>query len=255
MITMKSSHSPLPQELPALPVGCDEIQPTVKPDAETQIHDHIDRLPGLDREQMRCLSTIAARANDEGSTESTVLGLEDLLRRRADRSWALHPRVMQVVPLDALDPLLNEVSKLLDTDPYWNSYQYPEYLLECRGAAPDELALYRPEYHILVSDIARDLRAKNILTSIRPPGDDFTDSEMIESAVKSMQANETPVCGSFTFIQSDDNGWCPDIYFNDGNKKIEGPTNKALTDYCHMLFERHELFLEINDKRMWRRNS
>jgi len=44
---MKAYRPPMPDTLPGLPRGCDELRATAPPDADTRLDDHLDCLPGL----------------------------------------------------------------------------------------------------------------------------------------------------------------------------------------------------------------
>lgn len=245
---MKHYHPPLPDDLPELPAGCDEIQATAKPQSDDVLNEYLDRLPGLDRERFNLLSEMAVQAQGGGygrsSTGATVLGLDDILRSTAGGSRALHPRVMHVVPLGCLDPLLEGVTELLDLDTSMNSYQYPAHLLECRGAAPDQLALYPPEYHIGVADIARDLRANDLLTSLRRPDQPYPDTDTIRVAVESMGAEGTKVDGSITIFQPED-ALEPELNVQGYSGSNNPPTKEQIEDFCNSLFHRHGILLEI----------
>lgn len=253
---MKHYHPPLPEDLPELPIGCDEIQATAKPQSDDVLDEYLDRLPGLDRERFNCLSRMAIQAQGGGygrsSTGATVLGLDDLLRSTAGGSRALHPRVMHVVPLGCFDPLLEGVTELLDLDTSMNAYQYPAHLIECRGGAPDQLALYPPEYDIGVADIARDLRANDLLTSVRRPDQSDPDTETIQVAVESMGAEGTNVDGSITIFQPDD-ALEPEIHIHSFSNRDDPPSKEQVEDFCVSLFHRHGILLTVRDRQEWRK--
>lgn len=247
---MKHYLPPLPDELPDLPIGCNEIQATAKPDYDTCLDNHLDQLPGLDRERFNRLSNITNSAGYRGGNSgarATVLGLNDLLRQQGDGTISLHPRVTHIVPIGTLDSLLEAVCDLVDGDSSMNAYQYPAYLLECRGGSPDVTALYPPEYHIGTADIARSLRANDILTSIRHPNQSLPRSDELQSTVKAMTECGEQVEATVTVFQPEGE-FEPSLYIGGGvSSRDNSPTRDQITDHCVYLFHRYGMLLDILD--------
>lgn len=248
---MKHYLPPLPNELPDLPIDCDEIQATANPGSNTRLENHLDQLPGLDRERFNRLSNITNSAGYRGGgnigPRATVLGLNDLLRQQGDETIGLHPRVTHVVPLGTLDPLLEAVCDQMDGDSSMNAYQYPAYLLECRGGSPDIKSLYPPEYHVRTADIARSLRANNILTSIRRPGQSFPRADELQATVEAMTECGEQVGETATVFQPE-GGFEPSLYIGGGaSSSDDSPTREQTSDHCVYLFHRHGLLLDIRD--------
>lgn len=251
---MKHYYPPLSDDLPKLPIGCDEIQATAKPQSDDELSGHLDRFPGLDHERLDRLSEMAVRAQGGGygqtTTGATVLGISDLLRTTSGGTRSLHPRVMHVLPLGCLDPLLEAVTEHLELDSSMNSYQYPAYLLECRGSAPDQMTLYPPEYHIAVTDIARDLRANDLLTSVRRPDQSFPNTEMIDTAIEAMGSEGSTVDGFVTILQPDD-ALEPKIFIYRYSNRDDPPSKEQVEDLRLPLLHRHGILLDVHDHQEW----
>lgn len=248
---MQQNLPSLSKELPDLPIDCDEIQATTKPGHDNSLGNHIDQLPGLDRERFNRLSNITNSVGYGGGENvgprSTALGLNDLLRQDANGTIGLHPRVTHVVPLGTLDPLLETVCELMDGDSSKNAYQYPDHLLECRGGSPDVRALYPPEYHIRTADIARSLRANDILTSIRHPGQSFPKADEFQAAVQAMTENDERVEETITVFQPEGE-LEPSLYIGGGgSSKDSSPSRDQISDHCGYLFHRHGILLDIRN--------
>lgn len=245
-------------ELPELPIDCPEITATANPGTEFQLEDHIDRLPGIDRERFNHLSSFACQSNGSSSKscgpDPTVLGLADLLRTQAHGCPALHPRVTHIVPLDDLDPLLKSVTEILDTNYGDNAYQYPGHLLECRGETVDIEAIYPPEYHIRIADIVRGFRANDILTSVRHPCQSYVSSEKIRSTVDVMNENGETVNGSVALHQPE-NKPEPKLYIDGHANHSNPPSEEQLKDLCVTLGHRHGFILESIEHKNWRNES
>lgn len=235
----------LPFEVPDLPIGCNSIQATTEPGHDTQLENHLGQLPGLDQDRLNCLAARAHRSQgDSHDTLETVLGLSDLLRQQANRRISLHPRVTHVVPLDKLDPLLEEVANLLDADSSQNAYQYPAHLLECRGTTPDKQALYPPEYHIRTADLVNNLRSDGILTSVRRPDQPALDTKEVQATVEAMDTDGTRVYGSISLFQPHDAPE-PKLYIHEYSNCANPPTKEEMVDHCLYLFHRHGTILDI----------
>ncbi len=236
---MRPRRPPLRRDLPDLPRGCDELQATTVPADNTQLRDHLDCLPGLGNEEANLLSNISEKtippARDDGISDPSqrVLGLADLIRTHLRGCHALHPRVQQVVPVGTLDWLLETIAKRLDIRTDTLSYQYPHYLLECRGAAPDRASLHAPQYHIRTLDVVRELRANDILTTVCQRDAPLPEAETIADAVDAMEANNDTVCGVFTLRGES----CPEpaLVFHDNTVRSNGPTRAELFEHCRML--------------------
>lgn len=227
---------------PDLPHGCPPLTPTVGPDDATAVRNNLDKLSGLTPDRFNQLSRLTADPDPDVvaqlAGDSPVLGLADLLRQRRDGTLVLHPHVIQVVPFGVADTLLQSVNALLEFDSDFVRYQYPRFLLECHGITPDRVALYPPEYHIHTLDVLTDLRANNIVTSVRRPDQDFTDADTVRDAVETAQANGTMVHGSLTLHQEDDE-MKPTLSVNAAHElTAEPPTDDQLVAQCRSLCKR-----------------
>ena len=255
---MTPSNNPLHDKLPELPIDCPEITATADPDAEFQLEDHIDQLPGIDRDRFNHLSIFACQSNVSRNgfrnPNATVLGLADLIRTQAHGRPALHPRVTHIVPLDDIDPLLERVTEILDIRYGDNAYQYPDHLLECRGETVDIEAIYPSEYHIRIADIVRGFRANDILTSVRHPGQSSVSSEQIRSTVEAMDENGEIVNGSVTLHQPE-NEREPKLYIDGYANHSNPPSEEQLKDLCVTLGHRHGFVLESVEYKNWRGES
>jgi hypothetical protein len=147
-------------------------------------------------------TTTLLDTSTQGS-EEPVLGLSDLIRERVDGTYTLHPRVQQTVHVGTLDVLLEALADRLDRRPYYIAYPYPQFLLECRGAAPDQTSLNPPEFHIRTLDVLRDLRANDILTTVCRPGDSVPPKETLRGALDSMEQHGTNVNGIVTLVMDE----------------------------------------------------
>lgn len=188
---------PQRESLPSLPAGCAELRRTTSADSNQLLDAHLDDIPGLNRAAQSTLESVAI--SDRNTDPPAGLGVPDLLRRRPDGSHALHPRVLQALPPDAVDPALSAVANLVEERVRYAAYQYPEYLLEARDGARDG-ALCPSAYHINVLDAARDLRANNLLTSVRPPGRSPPARSTLEEVVARMEEHGDPVEGVATLL-------------------------------------------------------
>lgn len=159
----------MPSDLPDLPAECTELTATTPPNANAAITNHLHDLPGLNRERFERLREIA-RPTQPMEPGDPVLGLSNLLRQQANGQLAIHPRVVQVVPVNKLDPLVIAIAPSSDKVAYWRWCQYVNALLECRDGSPCVEAIYPPEYNIRVADAIRALRGHGILTSVKRPG-------------------------------------------------------------------------------------
>ena len=144
-------------------------------------------------------TTIPPNASTQGS-EEPVLGLSDLIQERVDGTYTLHPRVQQTVHVGTLDVLLEALADRLDRLSYYIAYPYPQFLLGCRGAAPDQTSLHPPEFHIRTIDVLRDLRANDILTTVCRSGDSVPPKETLRATLDSMKERGTNVNGIVTLV-------------------------------------------------------
>jgi hypothetical protein len=249
---MRPNQPPQIHTLPELPYGCDELQATADPDSDTRLRAHLDCLPGLGLQRANLLSTVAiettSSAPDDVATGATepVLGLEDLLRTRTQGCYTLHPRVQQIVSVGALDSLLETVANRLDKRLDFIAYQYPQYLFECRGAAPDQTALHPPEYHIRTLEVAREIRANDLLVTICRPGDPLPGQDTIRSTLDSMDdRGETP-CGVFTLLlQNATTPYTPILVFHDDNIPERCPGQAALFDHMRYLCDQYRADMKL----------
>jgi hypothetical protein len=236
---MRPRRPPSRRDLPELPRGCEELQATPAPDIDSQLRANLDCLPGLGNEEADLLSDIADEstpsAQDDGTVDPSqhVLGLANLLRTHMRGFHALHPRVQQVVPVGTIDWLLETIAKRLDIRTDTLSYQYPHYLLECRGAAPNRTSLHAPQYHIRTLDVVRELRANDILTTVCQRDTPLPESEAIADAVDAMEAGNDSVGGVFTLCEP--SGPEPALVFHDDIACSNGPSQVELFNHCKML--------------------
>lgn len=236
---MKPSPPPKRESLPELPSGCDELRATTAPDADTRLRLHLKSLPGLGSGRADILANFAEGttppALNQGSENSrqSVLGLEDLIRTQTLGLNALHPRVQQVVPLGALDWLLMTVAQLLEIQTDTLAYQYPSYLLECRGAAPDKTTLYSPQYHIRTLEVLRELRGYNLLTTVCQGGEPLPQQDDISTVIDSMETRDDAVGGAFTLQQDEDSKpFSTALVFHGDVETPNTPDNEVLLNYC-----------------------
>lgn len=161
-----------------LPRGCRPLAPSVGPNAVTAVRNHLDALPMLDAERLLQFERVAADTNPNVNAASDrELVLEDLLRMRADATVTLHPHVLQVIPVGVADALLQAVGLLLGLDTDTLRYLHPRFILEYHDITADRETFFPPEYSIETLDVLYDLRANDILTSIRRPDDAFTPAD------------------------------------------------------------------------------
>lgn len=204
---------------------------------------HLDCLPDLGTEQANTLSHFASEAT---SSQDTVLGLEDLLRTQAPGNHTLHPRVQQVVSLGALDSLLETVAARLGKQSYYSAYQYPQYLLECRGSAPDETTLYPPEYDISTLDVIRDLRANDLLTTVCRPGDTVPDDATLRAAIASMERRGEYPHAVFTLqLTGTGSNQYSTLVFRDEITTGRCPDHTELLQFLVHLRAKHDAPLEL----------
>lgn len=246
---MEHTLPSLPNEFPDLPIDCSELQATYQPYHNKNLKDNLNKLPGLDTERFNRLSKVSNSTEYVGGSvtkpRSKVLGLNDLIRQDGNETVGLHPRVLHAVPLQTLDRLLETVCDLLDGDFVMNAYQYPNYHFECRGDSPDADALYPSDFHIRTADIARSLRANDILTSIRRPGQSFPREEEFQTVVKDIKDSGQQVEAIVTFFQSEEE-LEPSLYINaDVSSRDNSPSEGQLVEHCMYLFHRHGLLLDI----------
>jgi hypothetical protein len=237
---MRPRRPLLRRDLLELPGGCEELQATTAPTDNTRLHAHLDCLPGLGIEEINLLVDFAEKtvppAQDDGTVDPSqrVLGLDDLLRTHMRGFHALHPRVQQVIPVGTIDWLLETIAKRLDIRTDTLSYQYPHYLFECRGAAPDRTSLHAPQYHIRTLDVVRELRSNDILTTVCQGGTPIPDSESIADAVDAMEAGNDSVVGVFT-LRGEPSDPEPALIYHDDIAYSNGPSQAELFEHCKML--------------------
>jgi hypothetical protein len=239
---MRPRQPPLRHTLPELPPDCEELRATTLPDSGRRLRAHLDCLPGLGIKRANLLEDLAqgttppASDGDTDDQRKRVLGLDDLLRTQTQGLEMLHPRVLQVVPVGAIDWLLEAIAKRLDMRTDTLAYQYPRYLLECRGAAPDETSLYAPQYHIRTLELLRELRANDILTTVCQRGDSLPQKEMVSAAVKSMESRNETVHGVFTLRQDAPTRSVPtELIYHDDIDLQGGPSRQELSSQIRIL--------------------
>lgn len=230
-----------------LPNGYHEIRATGTPGGKWVLEDHIDELPAITQERVDQLSRVALRAQGGSWGRGpgiTVLRVSDLLRKTFTGRLALHPRVVQVVPVSSLDDLLRAISRLYGGDRSQNAFQYPDTLIECRGANPDKDALYPPAYDIRVADIARGLRENCILTSVRHPGESRLPIEERRAAVEDMEFDDVSIIGSVTVHQLPDEPQ-PQLYADRFTCDQPPLSAEEFRDICLMVCRKNDLLLEL----------
>lgn len=249
---MRPSQPPQIHTLPNLPGGCDELAATADPESDTRLHAHLDCLPGLGLQEANLLSNVAIEAPssipDDDPTGATdpVLSLADLLRTRTQGCYTLHPRVQQIVSVGALDSLLETLANRLDKRLDFIAYQYPQYLFECRGAAPDQTALHPPEYQIRTLEIAREIRANDILLTLCRPGDPIPTQDTIRSTLDSMADRRDTPCGVFTLLlQNTTPPYTPILVFHDDNIPERYPGQAALFDHMRHLCNQYGVDMQL----------
>lgn len=235
----------MPSNLPDLPIGCTELAATTPPSADALLKNHYDDLPGLDYERFELLREIAQSARPQQPGDP-VLGVRDLLRKQANGKLAIHPRVAHVVPVEALDPLITAMVPTANLLDLRNWCQFPQALLECQGDDASVEALYPPEYPIQIADIARGLRARGILTSVRRPGQPLTPREELEAAAREMQDEDK---GQLLFymavLHQYEDELKPTLYLAEPPHPPKGPAELYLKAVCTDLFEQHEICLDV----------
>jgi hypothetical protein len=204
VIEMEGRDASAVADLPSLPHGCKELQLTASPKRDRLLDQHLDELLGLNQAELDCLHAIATKG---GSTATEPkLELSDLLRNRRDGSHALHPRVVHVLPPNTVDSLLTRLVDLVDEHISYEAYQYPEYLAECDTCSPSCHSIYPEDYHIDVIDLVRDLRANDILTSVRDRGQSASETSALETMVEQLKSRNEPVEGITTLLRADEGG-------------------------------------------------
>lgn len=237
--------------LPELPRGCDELEATADPQSDTRLGAHLDCLPGLgqnhaDRLATRADADLSPRpGNDREEPNEAVLVLEDLLRTRSEGSYTLHPHVQHIVQVGAIDSLLETVVERLGLRKKFVAYQYPHLLLECRGSAPDSIALHPPEYHIATIETLRELRANEFLTTVCRPGEPIPSHDTIRAAIDSTQRGVRPRA-VFTLLM-DEGGPVPSpvLVFHDDNFPDRQPDREALFRHVEYLRSQYGVNIEL----------
>lgn len=248
---MRPTQPPQIHTLPDLPDGCDELRTTADPASDTRLQAHLDCLPGLGIQRSNLLSNVAiettSSAPDDVPTDAAepVLDLEDLLRTRTQGHYTLHPRVQQIVSVGALDSLLETIANRLDKRLDFVAYQYPKYLFECRGSAPDQTALHPPEYHIRTLEVAREIRANDLLITICRPGDPLPGQDIVRSTLDSMADRGETACGVFTLLQNATPPYTPILVFHDDNIPEWCPGQAALFDHMTHLCNQYGVDMKL----------
>lgn len=238
-----------------LPENCPPFRATGHRHYTKLLEDYIGGLPGITQQRFDSLSHLALRAQGGGSWSqgpgTTILRVGDLLRQTRSGLQALHPRVVQVVPLETLDPLLEAVGGVFDAHEASSAKQYPEYLAECRGTIPDTDSIYPPDYDIVVADIARLFRASGLLTSVRRIGETPLTSREIQSILDEMERENLKPGGAVTIHQPA--GRCEPLVCPDINMHAPDPLSfDELDEMCFMLCRRHNRQLDIVQDEDWR---
>lgn len=238
------------QNLSDLPIHCNEIEATAKSGDEYALTNQIHALPGLHENHYDVLSRLASPKPGDEQPSTPVLGVSDLLRNKALRGVGLHPRVTQIVPIENIDTLLNAVGRIVDPDTHC-VYEHPDYLMEARGTAPEQVKLYPPEYSVRIGDILRDLRASRILTPIRRPGEKPPQPNKIEERVSSLDENHNEVHSVATLHQPTDASE-PKLYFETYNNVNGEVTVRETLGLCDRLTTIYNVSLELVDNPYWR---
>jgi len=215
-----------------LPAGCSELRRTTDPDSPGALKQHLDDIPSLNQQHFSRLNKIAI--DDQNAGTEVVLGVSDLLRRRTDGSVTLHPRVIQVLSPNTVDATLAHLVDSIDERIHHTAYQYPNYLVEV-GEKPQERPMLCPgEYSIDVLDAVRDLRANNILTSIRLRGQSPLDISTLKQTVKRMEQNREPVEGTVRLLLSDreTSSEYPVVVIEEREDMLGRRSSEELVDLC-----------------------
>lgn len=151
----------------------------------------------------------------------------------------LHPRVLQILSPDVVDSTLDTVITLCDEDIQYAAYQYPEYLVEARKYRKKRV-LTPSDYSIDVLDALRDLRANDVLTSIRHRGQSPRNIASLEKMVQSMEQQGNPVEGVATLWIADD-GDTPEhpvVMIEDRGDMTGRRSSDELLDVCETVKRR-----------------
>jgi hypothetical protein len=184
--------------LSPLPGGCSGLQRTADPILDQPIEQHLESIPALGWAEYEYLDRIAT--GQRGVENCMVLGLADLLRSRPDGSYGLHPRVVDILAPTVVDPTLSHLSERVDEYINYEAYQYPEYLIEYYHEDMHCRSMYPADYRIEVLDLVRDLRANNILTSIRQLGQQRHDTATLQQTVEHVEKEGHTVEGVVTLM-------------------------------------------------------
>lgn len=233
---------------PNLPKECPVFTATASTGDSKLLEDHFEDLPGLNRDRVDHLSNKALREKGGGAwgkgPGSTVLSINDLLREQVTGLVALHPEVVQVVPIEHLDPLLEAIGEMFGATHCDNAYLYPDYLAECQQKPAKKEALYPPDYHINAADLARGLRANDVLVSVRQPSESRLGSNRINSILDGMNIKGEMVSASVTIYQPEE-ALEPYLLIDKVTNHPNSPSEKQLRDLCFTLFHRNNILLEV----------
>ena len=178
--------------------------------------------------------------------------MEDLIRIRTQGFETLHPRVQQVVPVGAQDSLLKTVIARLGRREDFAAFQYPEFLLGCRGADYVSLPLHHPEFHIRNLEVMRELRANDILTTVCGKEDALPSRETIRATVGSIEESHGPVNGVFTLMMDDfDQSPNPFLVYHDDVSLKNSPEEEALFKHISHLLKKYRTELKVADVSMF----
>lgn len=238
-----------------LPTNCPPFRDTGHHHDTKLLKDYIGDLPGITQQRFDSLSHLALRAQGGGfwsrGPGTTVLRVRDLLRETRSGLQALHPRVVQVVPIGTLDPLLEAVGEVFDAHEASSSKQHPNFLVECRSTNPHKEAIYPPDYDIAVADIARLFRASGLLTSVRRIGETPLALREIQSILDEMERENLKPSGAVTIHQPA--GRCEPLVCPDINTHAPDHLSfDELDEMCFMLCRRHNWQLDIVEDEDWR---
>lgn len=231
--------------LPPLPEDCPELTRTGKAPDNHPLDKHLEALPGLTRTHLRCLEAIAT-SGGEPNVEP-VLGVADLLRRRRDASHALHPRVIQLLPVAAVDPLLTKVATQVDARVDYRAYQYPGYLAACQTGQQARAAFCPSVSSIDVVDVVRDLRANDVLTAVCQPGHPRPDTATLARLVETMERAGEVVEGVATLVPAlnDSPRDPPTLLVEDRGAALGRRSPAELLDLCETLKLRFQAHLAL----------
>lgn len=214
-------------------------------ESEQTLEQHLDDLPMLTEEYFNCLDKVAIDARNSDS--EVVLGVSDLLRRRPDGSHTLHPRVMQLLSPSAVDTTLTRITKCINKRIDYAAYQYPTYLVEHREEGSQGLPLCPSDYSIDVLDALRDLRANDVLVSLRRRGESPPDKSTLEGRIDGMKNDGEIVEGVVVVACGDEEKTSarPSVIIEDREPLVGRRSCDELADLCETVKQRFNALISI----------